>query len=134
MSAALDAAVEALQATPPDPNWTWWNGLNIADAQRQPQQPTLITLQGLFRCERLEDLALMIAERLEGRPPILKRTVATYEGYDTFPAFSVYAQAAGAEATAAAVYVGCVAVQKTKADELEAAIASVAAGRTKAAA
>ena len=120
----MTAAHEVVRATPPDPNWKWYNGLEAADPQRQPLTPTLIETAGLQAFARLEDLAAALAQRLASRRPILKRTVATYDGYDSFPAFSVYAQAEGATATAAALWIGCAAVQKTRAEDLEAAIAA----------
>jgi hypothetical protein len=111
-------------ATPPAPHWKWWNGLEAASPQRQPQLPTLIEFGQLRAFDTLDALAAMLAERLAGRRPVLKLSVASFDGFDSFPAFSIHAEATGAERAAAAVYVGCAAVQKTKAHELEAAIAA----------
>lgn len=111
-------------ATPPDPNWKWWSGLQGASPQRQPQAPSLVEVGRIRDFDSLEALAAAIAERLAGRRAVLVRSVASFDGFDSFPAFSIHGVADGAERAAAAVYVGCAAVQKTHAEALEAAIAA----------
>jgi len=124
---------EPAGATPPEPlaSWKWWNGLTPSQPQRMPLVPTLIEAGRLSRFDSLEDLGRALAERLADRAPVLRRSVASYPDFDTFPAFSVYAQAEGAQATAAQLYVGCVAVQKATAEQL---LAAIAAGGERAAA
>jgi hypothetical protein len=125
------AALEAPEgATPPEPlaTWKWFNGLTHSQPQRMPLGPTLIEAGRLSRFDNLADLGRALAERLAGRPAVLRRSVASYPDFDTFPAFSIYAQAQDAEVTAAQLYVGCVAVQKATAEQLLTAI-QAASGR-----
>lgn len=113
-------------ATPPDPNWTWTNAMAISDPVNRPQAPSLIEYGELRPYPGIPALAAVLAGRLQGRRPVLKATIATFDGFDSFPAWSVYAQAEGAESTAAHVYIGCAAIQKTRREVFEAAIAEAA--------
>jgi len=116
------------EGTPPEPaaTWKWYNGLAAAVPQRQPQQPSQIVAGQLVEHPTLASLAAALAERLAGAEPVLRRSVATLDSYDTFPAFSVYAREPGASAEPdlAAGAVAWAAVQKTTAAELLAAIAA----------
>lgn len=110
----------------------WWRSIEAADPQRQPDRPSMIVPghQVLEPFDSLDLLAARIAGLLGRRAAVLTRTVATFEGYDTFPAFSVHARAEGAgDQAPAALWVCCVAVQKTRAEDLEAAIAAAQAGQ-----
>lgn len=105
----------------------WWGDLEVADPQRQPQKPVLIHcgFEGLQAFETLQDLAQVLATMLEARKPVLVRSVATYDGFDTFPAFTVNALASPGESGGppAATYLCTIGVQKAKAEDVEAAIA-----------
>lgn len=113
-------ADQPFAGTPPAANWRWYNGLDAARPERQPQRPSLIAPGGReLTAMSLAALGAAVAGLLRGRAPTLTRCVATFEGYDSFPAFTVKDEAGE--------FVGCVAVQKTPADEVLAAIAAAQA-------
>lgn len=127
--------MSALAATHPEPgegpNKRWWGGLDGADPARQPQAPTLISCDVLASFPTLAQLADVVAARLDGREPTLIRSVASYPGFDTFPAFSVHGKGPPGEAGGPSVdpYVCTIAVQQTKAGDVIAAIADAVRAR-----
>lgn len=114
----------------------WWAALNDARPQHQPQVPTVILpgFAGMTTFATLPELAACLAERLAGRRPVLSRSVAAYPGFDSFPAFTVYAEGDAGESAGprAGLYVATIAVQRTPAAEIEQLLAG--AGQTRAAA
>lgn len=100
---------------------------------RRPTRPLLIEPGGKppLQYNTLAGLAAAVAGLLQGARPVLVRGAATYPGFDTFPAFSIHAEAprGAAGGPPAATYLCAVAVQDTPAEVLDAAIAAAQARR-----
>lgn len=121
----------------PAPGWVWYNGLDDAREARQPKFPSLIVTgqPDLLAFTSLDGLAVQVAELLAGRAPIFVRSVGTYAGYDSFPAWSVQALPhPGGEpgdngGPPACAYVCSIAIQRVKIADFEAAVLAAQAER-----
>lgn len=105
---------------PPPADWRWWNPVLSADPSRQPQVPTLIAI-GVGEAEAfpdLDQLAQRLAGLLNGAAAELHASIVLFGDFDAFPAWAV--RAAGGDG----VTLATVAIQKTKPEALQAALAT----------
>lgn len=111
----------------------WFAALNDARPAHQPKVPTLI-LPGFGRLETfaaLDQLAARLVELLEGRRPVLVRSVAAYPGFDSFPAWTIHAEGPRGDSGGppGCAYVATIGVQRASADQVLAALTDAEAQR-----
>lgn len=118
----MSEAVSPIDATPPDPQWTWYSGLRGSQLTRQPERPTLFVPFKAHPYPDLATLAYELARRLQGASPRVTHAVVATDDFDTFPAFAITGEGGA--------WIGYAAVQRTRKEQLAAAIvAAQAMGR-----